>query len=103
MTSVKGLSDLLFENWLVMNNNERVRNIDFLNNLTYTGLQLKSEWHGHSYFCRVSNIWNKLSVDIKAMDLSEEETNTISVFKKCLKKFLGEKIILIVIMFAHGY
>ena len=69
------LNDLLFEKWPAMNDNIRIRNVDSMKNVSYIGLIPKTEWHGHSYFCKIPNTWNMLSADIKDMDLSEDKTN----------------------------
>ena len=88
--SLNGLSDLQYEKWIIQSVNNRVRDNNNLFNLAYTCPVPKVECHSNSYFPRVDNLWNRLPVDIKSMDLSESENN--KAFKRCVTNL--EKLVI---------
>ena len=58
-------------------------------NSRYIGCIPKSEAIFLSYFLRIVYIWNYLPVDLKSMDMEDEEANT--KFKKAVREYYMNK------------
>ena len=83
--AINDLSDLYYVDFIKSVDNENIRLVNNHFNLKYTGNPPRTELLFNNYFLRVVNSWNMLPVNVKCMDMDEEDNN--KKFKKAVQDY----------------